>query len=453
MGLGDPRPSDEEDREIAPQIRTDSISRLVSAASRLILAVVSSIVTARWLGPAGKGAFTTIHYLATLLTYACTLGFGEATIVLVNRGVFSLQTALSSSLIPVGAASLMGVVVLMVVGGVAGWSGITASLGLAGGFVIVGSFSYLLMGVENARLGIRFTSLLSIVSGVTGIVLMVGLVAVLDLGLPGAMAATLLSTAVVVIALFSAFRKEGLSLRPTFDRGFLRAALRLGAVLEGAHLLMALAQRVDLLIVYWLVGEAQAGYYSIALTVGQVASYAASSLAYAAFPRVAAAGDQWVTLARRVVRMAALVGLITGALLWLIVPFAVPAFLGSEFQQAVGVSMALVVVGVVTGMATALARSAAGAGYSSIYIAVFAAELAVMLSLDLILIPSYGIGGAAIAATCSAVIGLAVALLGYRKVGNQIAIRDLVPTSNDLLQLRSLVRGLSRAARQEVSGS
>lgn len=250
-----------------PQIRTDSMSRLASASSHLVLALFTSIVTARWLGPAGKGVFSTLHYLATLLTFACTLGLGEATIVLVNRRKFPLEVALSSSIAPTMVASVFGIGALFVAGLVAGWGGIWDAVAIAGGFVVVGSLSYLLMGIENARLGLRFTSLVSIISGVTGILMMVLFVAVLDGGPAGAMGAVFISTAAALCLLLRAFRSEGLSLRPHLDRSFLRQAVRTGAALEGAHLLMALAQRADLLIVYWLAGEAEAGVYSIALTV------------------------------------------------------------------------------------------------------------------------------------------------------------------------------------------
>lgn len=431
-----------------PQIRTDSRSRLVSASSRLILALFTSIVTARWLGPAGKGVFTTLHFMATLLTFACTFGLGEATIVLVNRKRFPLEVALSSSIAPTLVASILGIGALFLAGLVAGWGGIWDAVAVAGGFVVVGSLSYLLMGIENARLGLRFTSLVSVVSGVTCIVLMVLFVAVLDGGPAGAMGAVFISTSVALWLLLRAFRSEGFSLRPHLDRPFLRQAFRTGAALEGAHLLMALAQRADLLIVYWLVGEAEAGVYSIALTIGQISSYAAGALSYAAFPRVAAAGRDWAVLAGKVARMAGLVGFVTGVLLAALVPVFVPLLLGDNFREAVGVSWILLFAGMLFGIVTTLARSAAGSGRTGIYVAVFAVTLLVMLTLDVALVPSYGMQGAAVAAVISVLAGLMTALVSYRRIGAGIAIRDLVPGKEEVAQLVAFARvTLSRRPR------
>ena len=423
-----------------PQIRTDSMSRLVSSSSRLILALFTSIVTARWLGPAGKGVFTTLHYLATLLTFACTLGLGEATIVLVNRREFSLEVALSSSIAPTLAASTLGIGTLFIAGLVAGWGGIWDAVAIAGGFVVVGSLSYLLMGIENARLGLHFTSLVSIISGVTGIVLMVLFVVVLDGGPAGAMGAVFISTTVALWLLLRAFRSEGFSLRPHMDRSFLRRALRTGAALEGAHLLMALAQRADLLIVYWLLGEADAGVYSIALTIGQISSYAAGALSYAAFPRVAAAGQEWQVLTGKVARMAGLVGFVTGVLLAGLVPVFIPLLLGSSFREAVGVSWVLLFAGILFGIETTLARSAAGSGRTGVFVAVFAVTLLVMLAVDVILVPTYGMQGAAVAAVASVVAGLITALVGYHRIGSGIAIRDLIPGKEEATQLVAFAR-------------
>ena len=422
-----------------PQISSDALARLVSVGGRLASAMVATLVTARWLGAAGKGAFSTLHYLSVLLTYACSLGLGEAAIVLVNGRGFRLDRAVSASVLPVVAASAGGVAVLVAFALVAGWN-IWLAVTIAGCYIVVGSLGYLLAGVENARLGMRFTSRVTLVSSAVVVALTVLFVGVIPLGVAGAMLAALVASLVSLVMLLRGLRDVGVLIQPAVDAPYLREAVRTGLALEGAHLLMALAQRADLFMVYWLVGEAEAGIYSIALTVGYVSSYAASALAHAAFPRVAAAGQDWHILAVMTARMAALVGLISAVILAILTPITLPLLLGRDFREVVPLSVFLLLGGVVSGIVSSLAHSAAAAGFTSIYVRTFAVTFASMIVLDLVLIPQFEMWGAVAASVLSLLIGLAFVLPHYRNLGSSIHVRDLIPKRADAHRLASMVK-------------
>lgn len=424
-----------------PQISGDSFARLVAISGRLLGAVFTTIVVARWLGPEAKGTFSTLHYMAVLLTYACSLGLGEATIILLNRGEVRLERALSAAILPVIAASAGGAMVLVLAGVVAGW-GIWDAVLAASLFVLFGSLAYLMTGIENARLGLRFTSKVALVSSAVTVLLTVLLVGIFGAGIAGAISAVLVAAVVSLGMLHRALAAEGVRIRPKLDLDFLKKGLRVGASLEGAHLLTALAQRADLLIVYWLAGEAEAGVYSISLTVGQTSSYAAAALAYAAFPRVASAGAEWASLAKLTAKMATLVGTISTIVLATLVPLAIPVLLGPSFEDAVLLSLVLLAAGVVWGVVATLARSLAGAGYSVSYVQVFAVTLMVMLLLDLILVPAFGAFGAAWASLFSISGGLILTLIRYRRVGVALTIIDLVPGKSEIRRLALFTRGL-----------
>src|SRR3954447_6872670 len=90
-----------------------SLMRLVSDGSGVVLGMIASIVTARVLGPSGKGTLAALTFVTLLMSQCCTLGLGDAAVVRVGQAKASAQQALSSSLAVVGAASLLGAAVVV----------------------------------------------------------------------------------------------------------------------------------------------------------------------------------------------------------------------------------------------------------------------------------------------------------------------------------------------------
>src|SRR5215218_8856337 len=69
---------------VPPSLAVNSVSRLTADVVGLVLAMVAAVVTARWLGPAGKGVLSTLTFLAGLFVVACTAGLGDAAVVEIN---------------------------------------------------------------------------------------------------------------------------------------------------------------------------------------------------------------------------------------------------------------------------------------------------------------------------------------------------------------------------------
>lgn len=95
-----------------------------------------------------------------------------------------------------------------------------------------------------------------------------------------------------------------------------------------------------------------------------------------------------------------------------------------------------------------LTRAHAAVGQTSLLVQSFAANLMTMVVLDLVLIPSHGIMGAAFASVAGSAVGFGVALLRFGRSGN---MREVLPRPSDLQEFATMV-GRLRAARQVRSG-
>lgn len=406
---------------------------------------ITAVVTARVLGPAGKGTLSTLLLVGVLLSYVCTMGIGDAATVLIARGRFTLQDAYAGSVGPVALASLLGVGCLWVLVPLADWTRIIPAIVAASVLLPVATFGRLLTYLINTRERIGFTSLVSVVMATTTTTALVVSLVFLDHGLTGALAASLLGAALGLVMLLRSVRGMGVSLRPAISKAFAKEAIRFGWHVELSYVMVALTQRVDLLIVYALLGESPAGRYSLALTLSQLASYGPFALIMASFPRLAQLGrDEFLPLVTQLWRMSLLSGVLGAVLLAVTIPLIVRPLFGSSFTGAASPALLLLPAAVLGSQQWLLARAAVSIGRTLLYPVSFALSLGTLVGLDYLLVPAWGLSGAAIAAVSSSGLGLAVCLFTFRSWFNELRIADLVPRLKDFTLLRDVIRGIVR---------
>jgi O-antigen/teichoic acid export membrane protein len=230
------------------------------------------------------------------------------------------------------------------------------------------------------------------------------------------------------------------------DLGFLKIGLRLGLSIQLAYLVMSLAARIDVLFVYSLAGRAAAGRYSVSLTVGFLGAYASSALAFVLFPRLAQLGDADASkLALRASRVGIAASLTAAAVMAVIIPFVVPIVFGAPYRSSVVPALILLVGGILWAEQLLLARAQLARGNTRLQLTSFGLALIVMIGLDFLLIPHYGINGAAIASTVAPGVGLIVCLMAYRRLmGGALKLNALLPRREDFRLLVDFIRTILR---------
>lgn len=86
--------SDEEvEVRTLPSLGFTSAARLSADIVSVVFGLVSATITARVLGADGKGALSSLLFIGVLLSYAASLGLGDASIILIQQKRVSLQDA------------------------------------------------------------------------------------------------------------------------------------------------------------------------------------------------------------------------------------------------------------------------------------------------------------------------------------------------------------------------
>lgn len=208
------------------------------------------------------------------------------------------------------------------------------------------------------------------------------------------------------------------------DFAALRAELPFIATIAGANLVSLLNYRVGLFVVERMLGLAATGIYSIAVVVAELLWFVSSSLTQAVYSRIGTpdrARAAATTLRAVHLSLAAL--LAAAPLLWLAAWAGLPALLGPDYAASL-LPLALLLPGVLLfGGASALSAYFTNhAGLPQVPARVATLSLALNAGLSLLLVPLVGIAGAALAASLSYGVSVAVLAVQFaRHAGLELA--------------------------------
>ena len=171
--------------------------------------------------------------------------------------------------------------------------------------------------------------------------------------------------------------------------------------------------RADVILVLWIVGEAAAGIYASAfkfVEVGLVPLFFLGLAAYPGLTRLGADGGDRLTLA--VDRMVTAVLFVSGLVAWglvFVVPNVVTPLLGERFQNVGGLVRIMATLPPLMAIEIASTRVLLASHLQVTRVTRQASATGINVALNLLLIPYFG----AVAAACSAIVGLIVADVLY----------------------------------------
>jgi O-antigen/teichoic acid export membrane protein len=434
-------------------IAAGSVARSLAEAFVALFSLLTGVMVARHLGPAGKGNVSSIGYVVALVGPAVTLGLGEAAVTLTRGRGVDLGRALSATIACIAATSVAGAAIL-VTWIVIQFNGqldeLQGAITAAVAAVPAMALWYALSLLVEAQGGLIASSTIKILIAVVTAVVTGVLVLQFELAVAGAvagLAAGFLAGAVLTAAWL--WRRRGLLPVLHWDRGYLRRALAIGAPVQASYLFVGLAARADLLMVQIVKGATAAGFYSVALTMGQLVAYGPVALSAASFPVSAGLKPgELVPFIERAGRTALAAGLVSAIVFAPILPFILPRLFGPGFSHAVAPALVLIPAGVLQGLQWIVCRLWAAQGRGVLLTASSAVTLAVMLALAAILVPAHGAMGAAIASLAAGAAGVAVSVGGHHRFAEGSATRaGFVPRPGDFVRIVSLPWTLWRRPR------
>lgn len=434
-----------------PKAMNLSRNILINLSARVIflaLALASSMVLARTLGPEGRGLFALVLLLPEWAKNFGLLGFEQANAVYAGlepnkRHSLVWQSVVTAGVVG-GAIAVAGIAFVTL--GAPGfpalvqgplWLYLLPLVAIPGGLV-TSYWSEILRGMNHILLlnvmevGIRVTSVLLILVFLFWLRLDVG----------GAVLADFLVTIGGVLVIAVLLRSVGALGRPSFDRSLWKRTARFALPAYGGTAAAFLNYRVDELMVAVMLPPAQLGFYVMAVGLAERMWVLTGAVANALLPHLTNSSKRDPALPAAIARH---VMVWTGAacmIVFILADVIVRVLFSSEFAS-VAAPLRLILPGIFTLsvgkvlVAELLAREKPG--YAS-----WATGIATVVNVagNFFLIPRLGISGAAITSSISYfLLSLMVTWCYLRETG--VAWTSLIPCRDDLLAYTALRRRLT----------
>ena len=415
---------------------------------QLVALIGTTILVTRVTGAHGRGVYTLVSSVAILASMITALGISWAGIYYIGKRLFPLADVASTVL-----------TVSMVSGGV-------AVAGVAAVYLLFQHSYFHELSTTQAFIMLALTALFQVTTASASIVLgmnrpvsyasvsltqwAVSFAIQVGFGITGSLTATSALLALAIGAAISSgfglvlVRRE-VPLRLSVDMKILRSFLNFGIRGYAADLMMFLNYRLDSLIVNGLIGVLSLGYYSVSAAMAETLLYGANGFALVMFPHVSSlerkeADRITPVVCRNVVFMS-----LIGAVVMFAVSHQLILFIfGSGMTPALH-PLWLLLPGIVSLTAVRVIASYLSGIGKPIYSTYTAAGAVILtVGLDLVLIPRYGISGAAAASsivyTCTAVASVWI----FKFESGAGLLETLVVGPDDFVRYRRLLATMRR---------
>jgi O-antigen/teichoic acid export membrane protein len=429
-------------------------SRVAGLTTVRFVAVVAgfftNVIAARLLGSDGVGAAGIAVVLAIIAAVVCNGGVNIWTIFLLGRRP-DRPNHLIGALVPLAAAGAILAALLVfgsgaTLGPVIGLADrpdlFMAAAALAAVIVTYEFLGAVVLGLGRTRAYVAA----ELLRGAASFLLTAALLFILwrsDVGFVVAMAVAIAVAGSLNAA--SIVQSVGVT-TPRIDASVAREALGIGLRGQVGSILQLVSLRLDQLLVAAFLTLSSAGVYLIAARVSEAIAQVGSAAGLLIFPEVARHGDPLETsLTERVVRTTSV--MIVGAALVVGVlaePLLAIAF-GPTFAEGSLALRLLMIAMLPLTAGRVLAGDLKGRGRPGTVSFAMAVAAGVTILLDLVLIPRYGIEGAAIASVVAYTISAAILATAFVRLTGADA-RSLVPRPADAMAILRFLRTIRVSA-------
>jgi O-antigen/teichoic acid export membrane protein len=399
--------------------------------------LISSVVTARWLGPDGRGLLATLSVITGMSLQFGNPGLHTGNVYVVARRPERTAGVLGNTLVvSFGAGLLAALVACSMARLEPGWfPGIPFPLIALTSAVL--PFQFMTLLYQNTLLGMQATLAFNLFEVGNKIVTFAALFAWLVFLGGGAPGAAVLFGAMAVLfgtaSLLYCARLVPFSI--SFDRTLFSEMIRYGGRVYLACLLAFLVIRSDMLLVNYFLGTGEAGVYSIAVQIADAILLLPVTIGMILLPRIAGtAEEEKDQVTARVLRHTAILlgGLCLAA--GIAVGPVVRLLYGPAFAGAIPATLLLLPGILALGLNGVLMNHFGGRGMPPVTAWAPLLGLVLNVTLNLAMIPRYGIAGAALTSSLAYGLMFAVSLTAFRR-GGRVTFRESLLFGGDDLRL------------------
>ncbi|MCH7617122.1 MAG: polysaccharide biosynthesis C-terminal domain-containing protein [Chloroflexi bacterium] len=398
---------------------TSTAALLFSAnAAQYVIIGVTGVILARGLGPDGRGVYGLINETALIVAAFPGAALELAGIYLIGKRRYTLQTVFSNTLSwsLVLAALCLLLIPLVLLSGLTlfGMSSAEISVGLLGASMITvgdGSREYLLpLNRPVAYTGLTLIPPIIRLGGVVLIVLTVGLT------IDRAATIWLISLAVLLVFTIATMMRH-VSFRPRVNWKAMKAQVSFGSRSHFGWILQALNHRLDVFMIAVMVGTGGVGHYLVGVNLAELTWWVPLALGTVLFPKASAMDSESnFEMSAMACRRTLVVTMLAGLGLLLVAPTAIPLVYGGNFVPSVTIFLILLPSGLFYTIHKVLGSSLSAHGMPQATLYAGLISLPLTVGLNVLMIPRWGITGAAIASDIAYAVNAAVILVLFVRV-------------------------------------
>jgi O-antigen/teichoic acid export membrane protein len=373
----------------------------------VLLTFALSGLLARMLGTEGFGIYNLALLLPLLVTRFTNLGVRQALIYYIGRRDYPLSEIAGTSLIVVlGVSVVSGIIAygLIFFAGPTIFPDVPVVYLHAAALAIPALlFIEFLQGAYIGLQDFKRYNLITILPDLALLIFLIGSAIFDQFNVLLALVLYVISRVIVLLYLFQLARQpSGIVWR--INRPYFNAGIAYSFKTHIGNLLAFLNYRVDQFIVNFFLGPAQLGVYVAAVTLSEGISLLSGGVSTVLLPRVAELNkdpQRQVEITSLVSRHMLVISFLISVVLFFLSDFIVKVIYSADLEEA-AIALQLLLPGIfITSVSRILATDIAGRGYPEFntYGGLYA--LIINIVANLILIPKYGIAGAAISSSIS----------------------------------------------------
>jgi O-antigen/teichoic acid export membrane protein len=423
-------------KETTSYVKDSSLTFLAKCLN-FILRVPTSVLLARMLNPYGKGVFTVVTRVPNMLALFASLGLGIANVYFVGSKRCTFKDAVANS---ISMALAMGISVVLILLMTHRYyvSKIFPEIDPSYIMLAMVALPFLLLGIYlrnifQGALMIREFNLIEVVRSAGLLVFLILFLVLFKMAIRGAILCTIFSSVLVVlVALWLLTRFTSITL--VFNLSILKDSLAYGMKGHVGNMLQFFNYRLDIFILNYFAGASAVGLYAVSVALAELIWYLPNALALPLFPRIAHLNSDVATsFTAKVCRNTLFMTTIAALGLCVVARIVIYIAYGAPFLASVGPLRILLIGIVALSLSKVITSDLAGRG-KPYYVSYLAAiSLVITIALDFLLIPRWGINGAAFASTVSYFASGLMAIFWYRKETN-VRLKELLLLSRADLQ-------------------
>lgn len=390
----------------------------------LAISIGVGAITARWLGPTGRGIYQLAILYPGMLSLLLSGGLSGANVYYTGAKRFDVATLTATS----SAVAIVGTIVGALLTGLGIWLGWFDRWlpGLPAWLIVFGyltlplsllqlyyrSILHGLQQIHRVNLLLLWQSITTLLFTIVGVIILPG-------DLFGAMAAYTLSLLVILGVTMRWLGQAGGTFRPQWKQAVLREMFTYSMRGYIANLLQFYNYRLDNFVVNFYLGPAQVGIYGVSVRFAELLLRFPEAVGFVIFPKAAATtAHQMNRITPRVFRLTLIITAVGALALALMAKPLIRFVYSAEFEAAYWPLLVILPGIVLLGASKVLSNEIAGRGYPQYNSISAAISVIFTVGLDIALIPRWGIVGASAASTVAYIATFFSTIFFYYRVSS-----------------------------------